>query len=215
MLPFAGIEAWVINLSSQVHLAWFVFLGEIVEEIISPIPSQAILLTGGSLAQAGGYGLWSVLFFAILASFAKSVTTMGYYMIGDKLEDRLVPLFGKYVGITHERLESIGKQVGAGGFWSIFLIRCLPIIPSAPVSLACGALKIHAGRFFFATFAGNALRGGMIFLTGYLGFDVFRAFTNGAITRDIVLVLAVLLGLVGGIVWTYWRRYQEEKKETR
>ncbi len=215
MLPLAGIEAWIIDLSTHVHLVWFVFLGEVIEEVISPIPSQAVLLTGGSLAQAKEYGLWAVVFFSLLASFAKSITTMGYYYLADKLEDRLVPRFGKYLGLTHEGLESIGKKLSRNSpqkeFWSIFALRCLPILPSAPVSLACGAIKVNAKRFFWATVAGNTVRGGMIFLTGFLGFDVFQSLVSGVSGRDVWLVLAILAALVGIIAWSYWQRYRKER----
>jgi membrane protein DedA with SNARE-associated domain len=45
------IEQWIVHLATQVPLPAYVFVGEIIEELISPIPSQAVLMTAGSIAK--------------------------------------------------------------------------------------------------------------------------------------------------------------------
>lgn len=206
-----AIETWITALSAQVPLPLYVFLGEVVEEIISPIPSQVVMGTAGSIAFLQGWPIISLLFLALLGSFAKSLTTMGFYIIADKLEDRLVPMFGKYIGLTHEDIESIGKRFDKGGkreFFSLFILRCLPILPSAPLSIVCGLVKINASTFFWSTVAGNWVRGLMIMLAGYLGFDVLESFLHGAIDERVFAALGVVVLLIGVMGWVYWQRYR-------
>lgn len=211
MISVAIIEQWIVSLSAQVPLPAYVFFGEVIEEIISPIPSQVVLGSSGSIAYLQGWPLISLIVLAFIASIAKSVTTLIFYYIADKLEDRLVPMIGKYVGITHEDLERIGKKFDRGGkkeFLSIFVLRCMPIVPSAPLSLVCGLFKVNMRTFFWATVAGNWLRGSMILLTGYLGFDVLQSLLHGALDVKVLIMSAVVLALIGVIAWGYWQRYK-------
>lgn len=207
-----AIEHWIVSLATQVPLPAYVFIGEVVEELISPIPSQAILLTAGSIAKAQGLPIAELLLLAILASAAKTATTFLYYVLADKMEDQLMPRFGQYIGISHEQVEAIGKRLDRGGMKeviSLALIRCLPILPSAPVSAICGLLKLSKKNFLLATFLGNIVRGGLVLLTGFLGSDVFRAFLDGQLhptTLGIALILALIIGF---FVWGYRKRYQQ------
>lgn len=206
-----ALEQWIVSLAADVPLPAYVFIGEVLEELISPIPSQAILLTAGSIAKTQGLPLVELFLLAILASAAKTATTFLYYILADKMEDQLMPRFGKYIGISHEQVEAIGKRFDRGGIKeivSLFVIRCLPILPSAPVSAVCGLLKINTKNFLIATFFGNAIRGGLVLLTGYLGVDVFRNFVQGQLNPTTLAVALILALIVGFFVWGYRKRYQ-------
>lgn len=208
----AAIEGWITVLSAQVPLPVYVFVGEVIEEIISPIPSQLVMGTAGSIAFLQGWSIFTLLILALIGSFAKSLTTMGFYVVADILEDRLVPMIGKYVGITHEDLESIGKRFDKGGkreFISLFFLRCLPILPSAPLSMVCGLVKVNKSTFFWSTVAGNWVRGLTIMLAGYLGFDVLESFLHGVINARVLGILGVVLALAGVMVWAYWQRFRK------
>ena len=212
MLSVVAIEQWIHSLSAQVPLPAYVFFGEVVEEIISPIPSQVVLGTSGSIAFLQGWPLISLVLLALIASVAKSVTPMLFYVIADKLEDRLVPLIGKYVGITHEDLENVGKRFDRGGekeFLSIFFLRWMPIVPSAPLSMVCGLVKVDVRRFFWATVLGNWLRGLMILTTGYLGFDVLQSWLHGSMDARVIGITVLVVVLVSIILWGYWQRYKK------
>lgn len=206
-----AIETWISALSAQVPIPIYVFVGEVIEEIISPIPSQVILGTAGTMAFLQGWPIISLLLLALIGSFAKSITTMVFYILADILEDRLVPMFGKYIGITHQDIESIGKRFDKGGkreFVSLFFLRCLPVLPSAPLSIVCGLVKVNKATFFWSTVAGNWLRGLMILLAGYLGIDIFEAFKRGAVDERVLLAIGVVALLIGFMAWGYWQRYR-------
>lgn len=207
----AFIEQWIVHLATQVPLPAYVFVGEIIEEIISPIPSQAVLITAGSIAETQAAPLISLLLLALIATIAKTAATLLYYILADKMEDRFIPRFGKYIGITHTQVEAIGKRLDRGGtkeILALFAIRCLPIFPSSPVSAICGLFKISIKSFLIATLAGNFIRGGLMLLTGYLGFDVLSAFLKGNVNWTTLLMMIVLGSAVGFSVWAYWKRYK-------
>lgn len=207
-----AIEHWIVNLATQVPLPAYVFIGEVIEELISPIPSQAILITAGSIAKTQGLPVVELVLLAILASLAKTATTFLYYILADKMEDQLMPRFGKYIGISHEQVEAIGKRLDRGGMKeviSLVLIRCLPILPSAPVSAICGLLKLSKKNFLLATFIGNVVRGGLVLLAGYLGPNVLRAFLNGQLNLTTLAIAVVLALIIGFFAWGYHKRHQQ------
>jgi membrane protein DedA with SNARE-associated domain len=205
------IEQWIVHLATQVPLPAYVFVGEIIEELISPIPSQAVLMTAGSIAKTQDLPITGLFLLAVIATIAKTAATFFYYVLADKMEDRLLPRFGKYIGITHEQVEAIGKRLDRGGMkevLSLFLIRCLPILPSAPVSAICGLLKIGKKNFLLATLGGNFVRSGLMLLTGYLGFDVLGTFLKGRMDWTTLLIIIVLSTIIGLFAWGYWKRYK-------
>lgn len=207
------LESWILNLSAHVSLPTFITVGEVIEEIISPIPSQLVLITGGTIAQAQQWSLVGVVMLAVLAAVVKTLATLIYYFIADKLEDTLLPRIGKYIGVSHEEIESFGKRLHKGKyseFLSLVVIRCLPIVPSVPVSVMCGLLKINFKTFVASTLLGNFIRGLIVLLTGYLGFDVAEAFANGILTPRTVVVSIIVLILLSFIVWGYYKRYKKE-----
>lgn len=207
------LEVWILNLSAHVSLPTFITVGEVIEEIISPIPSQLVLITGGTIAQAQQWSLVGVVMLAVLAAVVKTLATLIYYFIADKLEDTLLPRIGKYIGVSHEEIESFGKRLHKGKyseFLSLVVIRCLPIVPSVPVSVMCGLLKINFKTFVASTLLGNFIRGLIVLLTGYLGFDVAEAFANGILTPRTVAVSIIVLILLSFIVWGYYKRYKKE-----
>ncbi len=207
------LEVWILNLSAHVSLPAFITVGEVVEEIISPIPSQLVLITGGTIAQAQHWSLFGVVALALLASVVKTAATLIYYLIADKLEDTLLPKIGKYIGISHEDIESFGKKLHKGKygeFLTLLVIRCLPIIPSVPVSVMCGLFKINFKTFVLSTLLGNFIRGLIVLLTGYLGFDVAEAFANGILTTRTIVISIIVLILLSFIVWGYYKRYKGE-----
>ncbi len=205
------IEQWVVNLATQVPLPAFVLVGEVIEELVSPIPSQAVLITAGSIAKTQHFPISGLFLLALIATVAKTAATFLYYILADKMEDRLMPRFGKYIGITHEQVEAIGKRLDRGGIkevFTLFIIRCLPILPSAPVSAVCGLLKISKKNFLLATIGGNFIRGGLMLLAGYLGSDVLGAFFKGRMNWTTLVITIVLTIIIGVFAWGYWKRYK-------
>ncbi len=159
------------RISDIIPLPWFTFFGSIVEEIIAPIPSPVVMTIAGSIAGAQNETLLFVFFIALTGAVGKTAASYIMYILADKFEDIVLSKFGKFVGITHVQIEQIGSRLNKGWKDDIMLIilRAVPIIPSAPVSLLCGLIKINMRTFLSATFIGTTLRNLFYLAIGYTG----------------------------------------------
>lgn len=205
----------MVGLASHVPLPAYIAIGEVIEEVISPIPSQAVLITAGTVAQAQQLPLIGLFLLAVLAAVVKTLATMVYFLLAGILEKKLILRFGKYLGITQGGIDAISKHLnrsGAREFVSLFVIRCLPVLPSVPVSVMCGILGVNRRVFFLATLGGNLVRGFLVLLTGYLGFDVLEAFANGGLSWRTFVAIGILALLTGFFGWGYWKRYKQPKE---
>ncbi len=200
--------AWLEGLANSVPLEVFVLVGGIVEEIIAPIPSPIITTLAGSLAAAQGY-TWPMLF--VLNGIACITKTMGacvFYVVGDKLEDAVVPRYGKYLGVTHAEVEQFGKRFGKGKKDAILLmlLRSIPMMPSLPVSLACGIVRLPFRTFLVTTYVGFYLRELFFIILGYTGIAAAGGLLKGINSLEGVMNVALALGVFALVGWLYWRR---------
>jgi len=200
----------VLALSQVVPLPIFTVVGSFVEEIVSPIPAQAIMLVGGSLARVQYAGLWMLVLMAFTGAIGKLLGSVVYYVFADKIEDIIVPRYGKYIGVTHEQLEMVGKKLGRG--WRddivLFILRLLPIVPSAPVSVACGLFKIDLRTFIITSFFGSFFRNVFYLLIGYYGWEAYQRFMQSLAPYKglFITVLGVVVLGVGYMAYRSWKR---------
>jgi membrane protein DedA with SNARE-associated domain len=175
MHALAFSELWLRHLSQIVSLPWFVLIGSFAEEVISPIPSLLVMGTAGTIAFARGMGIGYLLTLSFVGNIGKTAGAWIYYAIGDALEDIFVPRFGKYFGVTHREIEQIGKRFTGG--WkdavALFLLRVLPFLPTTPVSLSCGIIKMRLSEYLAITFVANFIKDFVYLLVGYAGIAAF------------------------------------------
>jgi len=207
---FEGIIVWLEQTAQAVPLPIFVMVGGIVEEIIAPIPSPLVSTLAGSITATQQLGIPYLLWICALATLAKTIGAWLFYVLGDKLEDLAVPRFGKYIGVKHEDLERFGGYFK--GTWKdaviLLVLRSIPVMPSTPISLVCGILKINLRTFFVATYIGFYIRNFTFMLLGYTGLSAIGSLMEGIDTAETVLKLLLVLMGVAVIGWLYWKRYK-------
>jgi membrane protein DedA with SNARE-associated domain len=203
-----NVILWLENMAQAVPLPLFVTVGGIVEEIIAPIPSPMVSTLAGSVTQAQQLGFLYLLWICALATFAKTIGAWLFYVLGDKLEDLAVPRFGKYIGVRHEDLEKFGGYFQGTAKDEVILcvLRAIPVMPSTPISLICGILKIRMRTFLLATYVGFYVRNLTFMLLGYTGLAAMDSLMAGIDTTETVLKLAIVLGGLGVLGWLYWKR---------
>lgn len=198
------LESW----ASRVPVELYSLVGAFIEEVVAPIPSPLVMGTAGSIAQAQGRGLSFLLVLAIIGSVGKTLGGYLMYFIADKAEDLVLGKFGKFFGITHKEIEGIGKYFN-GGFrddFVLFLIRLAPVVPSAPVSLVCGLIKINPRTFLVSTFAGTIIRNLFFLYLGFVGLSSVDAATRGL--ENLESLVQTLIFVAGGLflLWLYYKR---------
>lgn len=203
-----AVTLWLEQMAQAIPLPLFVLLGGIVEEIVAPIPSPLVTTLAGSIVTAQGLGIPYLLWICALATFAKTIGAWLFYILGDKLEDLAIPRFGKYIGVRHEDLEHFGGHFE--GSWKddviLLVIRMIPVMPSTPVSLACGILKISRRTFFTSTYIGFFIRNLFFMLLGYTGIEAAKSVLEGISTAESALHALIVLGIIALLAWLYWKR---------
>jgi membrane protein DedA with SNARE-associated domain len=197
---------YLINLLTDfaklVPLPFFTFFGAMIEEIIAPIPSPLVMTLAGSLAFAAGNN-WIYLFFlAILGSVGKTIGSYVIYVISDKAEDVIISKFGKFIGVSADDVEKISARLNSGTRDDIvlFLLRAIPIIPTAPVSVVCGLIKTKLKTYLLATFFGTAVRNIFYLYLGFTSVNAIESINSDIDTWEklgyaIVLILVAVVFL--------------------
>jgi len=205
---FISIETLFRTLSVSVPIEVFVFVGSLVEELISPIPSTLIMGTAGSIANASEHAVVFLFWLSLVGNMGKIIGSVFYYVLGDKLEDVVVRKFGKYLGVTHRQVEGLGKRFS--GHWrdgvTLFSLRLLPFMPTTPVSLACGIIRMPMRTFVVATFTGNFIKDFFYLLIGYMGLAAIRELFHRAAGIRYYVDIAIFFGFVFFLFLLWYHR---------
>lgn len=208
MSIFAGAETILLSYAQKVPLDLFIFGGAMVEEILAPIPSPVVMTLGGSIALAQQFPWVMLLWLALIGAVGKTLGSWIVYFVSDKAEDLVVGKFGKFLGVTHKEIENIGKYFY--GDWRddliILLARALPIMPTAPVSIACGVIKVNLRSYLVGTFFGTYFRNVMYLWLGFAGLASLESIMGGLDTAESVVQMLMVALLLIVLAIVYYRR---------
>ena len=150
------------------------------------LPSTPLNLTGGAIFGS----VWGTVWTSIAAILAAVLSFIFSRTIGRKLvEQRLA---GKW--------ESIDREMQQDGFFYMFAIRLLPLIPYGIVNFAAGLTGIKFRDYFWGTFLGT--------VPGILPFVMMGAGLTALKQGDVfpMLVGLALTGMLVGTATWYRRR---------
>lgn len=210
---FIQLTQWLEKLAYKMPLEFFATFGAFIEEVIAPIPSPSILTLAGSIAVTQGKPMVYLIFLALIASLGKMFGCWILYILGDKGEDIILKKWGKFFGVTHHHVESFGKRFHKGhrDIFVLTAIRALPIIPSAPISIACGVIKLDIKVYLLGTFLGNIPRNLIFMYFGYSGVQVFRDVIDHFDSTESFIQIGLFVVVAGIIAWSYWKRNKTTK----
>ncbi len=210
-----GIEEALKNSAAYLPLELSSFAGGLIEEIVAPIPSPFVMAAVGSAAFAQSKGLLSLCVLALAGSFGKTLGAWVIYVIADKLEDVVVGKLGRFLGVSHQEVEGIGKHFKGG--WKddliLFVLRALPIVPSSPVSVVCGIIKINLRTYLVSTFAGNFFRNLVYIYLGYTGISAYQSILSGLDSAESIIQIMIFISLSGFVGWIYYQRHKKNSRK--
>ena len=203
-----ALISWLENLAQQIPVTRFVFIGAMVEEVIAPIPSPLVMMLAGSIAAAQASSLLFLLFLALVGALSKTIGSLIIYVLADKAEDVLINKFGKFLGFSHSDTEGLGKFLGQGkrDKYAIFLLRAVPVIPTAPVSIIAGLLKMDLKTYLASTFLGLIVRNSIYIYLGFTSLGALESLSEDfdSLERIGYLLLSVFAGFA--LLWMYRKR---------
>lgn len=197
-------------LAELVPLPIFTFLGALVEEVIAPIPSPVVMTLAGSFAAAEQQSILYLLFLALVGTIGKTIGMFVVYIISRTFENVVTNKFGKFVGITDKQVEKISAKLGKG--WkdnvALFLLRAAPIVPTAPVSIVAGLLRLDLKSYLISSAAGVFVRNVFYLYLGFTSVGALEKINDNLDSLETIGYVIILLG-IGGIVFYIWKKRRE------
>lgn len=182
----------------KTHGLLSMFLGGLIEQIIVPIPSPIITMSGGAFLVTRGalffQAIWEIIYkvslpYSIGAIIGTSMVYLIAYYGGRPLIDR----FGKYVGIKWSLIEKIKcdfqKTISDELF--IFIAVIIPVVPVSLISGFCGGFRIKPIKFYPMMFLALIIRAVIL---GFIGFQMGESFMGLANGMDKVESFMTVLG---------------------
>lgn len=198
------LRAW----AELLPLPIFTIVGSFVEEIIAPIPSPFVMTLAGSLAEAESRPLVYLFFLAAIGAVGKTVGSVIIYFIADRFEDAITGRFGKFIGVSHKQVMHLSERLEKGrGEWAVlFALRALPIMPTAPISLASGVLRVNMKTYLTSTAAGLFVRNIFYLYLGYTSTNALERLNSGLDSFETIGYAMLLIAIAAILAYIYRAR---------
>ena len=195
MISLIGsISDFVINLIGNLGY-WGVFIGMTLESACIPIPSEIIMPFSGFVVWQGHTNM-TLIGITIVGAFGNLVGSLIAYYVGLKGGRPLLEKYGKYLLITHSKLELADKWFFKYGSEAVLISRLLPIIRTF-ISLPAGIAHMDLKKFMTYTFIGSLP---WSFALGYIGTQLGP---NWSIIQGYFHILDIIIGIgiIGIIIY--------------
>ena len=156
----------------------------IIQTIIAPIPSEALLLFSGAI----GIKIIDIVIFGGLGTIIGAAIAFYIARVGGK------PIIAKLIG--KKWIGHVDGWVEKNGTKAILFTRLVPIIPFDLISYMSGITKLRFRNYLFATVIGAFPRCLMLAIMGFYAKGLLSFFGIG-------LEITLMVGVIGFIVLAY------------
>ena len=171
----------------QTYGSWGLLVVMVIQTIIAPIPSEALLMFAGMI----GIDLFEIVIFGGSGLVIGSVIAFYISRLGGK------PILIKLIG--EKWIGRLDRWVERNGTKAIFFTRLVPIIPFDLISYISGITKLEFKNYLFATILGAFPRSLMLAL---IGVSMGKALDIIGVSLEITFGV----GMVGLILLSYLER---------
>jgi membrane protein DedA with SNARE-associated domain len=199
MISLVGsISDFVINLIGNLGY-WGVFIGMTLESACIPIPSEIIMPFSGFVVWQGHTNM-TLIGITIVGAFGNLLGSLIAYYVGLKGGRPLLEKYGKYLLITHSKLELADKWFFKYGSEAVLISRLLPIIRTF-ISLPAGIAHMDLKKFMTYTFIGSLP---WSFALGYIGTQLGP---NWSMIQGYFHILDIIIGIgiIGIIIYLIYK----------
>ncbi|HEY3357646.1 MAG TPA: DedA family protein [Polyangia bacterium] len=179
-----------------------VALGVCLEDFGLPLPGETLLVAGAVYAGLGRLSIWWVVALAVAGAILGD--NIGW-LIGRSAGRRAVVRFGRYVGITHARLDRVEGFFRRHGAQVVAVARFVEVLRQLN-GIAAGIAGMPWRRFLAYNALGAVLWVGVWAAVGYFAgsqLDVLHRWLRAA---GVWIALGVAVALVAGVIVQTVRR---------
>lgn len=181
----------ISNIISQVGY-FGVFVLMILESMIFPVPSEAVLPFAGYLSALGRFDLLLVSFIATIGSIVGSLIS---YFIGYFGGKPFVLRIGKYFFLDSHHLDVTHKFFEKYGSKTVFISRFIPVIRHL-ISIPAGFAKMNLKKFVLFTFIGAFLWNFFLVWLGFRLSEKYYLVEKYSTPLDFLVLGALILFII-------------------
>lgn len=181
-----------------------VFISMVMESMVFPIPSEAIMPFAGFLVAEGKFTFPLVILISTLGSIIGSLLS---YSIGYFCEKEMVHKYGRVILLDKEELDATERFFDKYGEITIFISRFIPVIRHL-ISLPAGFARMNIIKFSVFTIIGAGLWNSLLAFSGFYLKSNWELMMRSSKIIDII-VLTILFCLFGYYIY---RHYKKRKK---
>jgi len=178
-----------------------IFVLMIMESMIFPIPSEAVMPFAGFLIVQNRFTFAGVIIASTLGSIVGSLAS---YFIGRYGGKPFVDRYGKYFLLSRRDLEATERFFNRHGSLTIFISRFIPVVRHL-ISIPAGSGRMPLGRFSVYTILGAGMWNTILTVAGYYLRQNWDDIMKYSHIIDIVVVLFLLV-IVGFYVYRHMRK---------
>src|SRR3954449_4450919 len=190
-----GITGWLLDRVDTLGPVG-VGISILLETVIPPIPSEAVLGLAGVLINQGRMSIVPVILFATLGSV---LGALFLYYVGRALGPRRSHAFLDRLPLVETQdVDRTFAWFERHGRWAVFLGRMVPIVRSF-ISVPAGVVRMPLGRFVLLTAAGSLIWNTVLVSLGVAAGDFIEK--NLHYLDYVVVAVAVL-----AVAWFVYRK---------
>ncbi len=186
------------------------FIAAITEELIAPIPSSFVILTGGFVFLGGQpIGVYEVLKLSIVVALPIAAgLTLGslfWYGLARRLGRPFIIKIGPYIGLSVLEVEKVETWMhkSIADNTVLFLSRAIPVMPALAVNLASGVLRFPLSQYIPITFLATFFKAVVLGFLGWQAGSLYREYS--ALFQKIEIWVLVFL-LISVVIFIWYRR---------
>lgn len=185
-----------------------VFFLMVLESMVFPVPSEAVLPFVGFLIASGDFSfLWSM----VAATLGSLVGSLLSYYLGAYGGPYALKRWGRYLLLNQEHLARTEKFFSQRGEKAIFICRFIPVVRHL-ISIPAGIGKMNLGRFLLFTVLGAGLWNVFLTYIGLLLGENWTRLESYTAWFDVVILVALFF-LLAYFLYQNKKKFKLNKKQ--
>jgi len=185
-----------------------IFLVSFLENVFTPIPSEAVFPFAGILVTRGEFELFPVVAMATLGSVAGAYVfyALGYIMGSERFR-ALIIKFGHYFFVSEKDVNRAEKWFEKYEDLAVLICRVVPLVRSF-ISIPAGYVKMPILKFTILTAIGTFVWSLFLVYLGVWFGDSYKDLLSLLDQFQTIVIIAIL----AGIVWFYAAKLKRKKQ---